>query len=314
MTKASFIIPFYNDIYSAIETAKTAITSTKVLLEIIFVDDGSSEGYDPKIFYEYGRLLVLEENYGVGYAFDMGVSEAQHEIIFLSGADIRFKYNQDWANILIDKLEPNSISCVTCLSLTPTKKDIYRENITKRYGADLLFYVDNKDVKNKPDNYRDIIAAKWLGYKDLKVKNGDKYEIPCILGAFYVTTRSWYKYIKGFAAHKKWGCLEPYISLKTWLAGGKCFVVPEVEVGHIFNRKPNRNTPVHYVLYNKMMAAVTCFSRAEEKKFIEYLGTNDIIHKAKIELMNNQAQLDYLYNYYKSIFKITPKEYLEIFK
>jgi hypothetical protein len=39
-----------------------------------------------------------------------------------------------------------------------------------------------------------------------------------------------------YCGHANWGSLEPYISLKTRIYGGKLRVYPDFEVGHVFGR------------------------------------------------------------------------------
>lgn len=84
------------------------------------------------------------------------------------------------------------------------------------YGANILLY---------NHSYRDVIVSKWAS-KPTIIGEKDYYEIPCVLGANYGISLNWFKTLKGFEGLKMWGSLEPFLSLKSWLAGGKCFVMP----------------------------------------------------------------------------------------
>ena len=298
MLKASFIIPFYNDGESAIITAKLAKANTSLALEFIFIDDGSTETYNEEEIRGLGILIKNTRNSGVGFSFDRGVEKASHELLFLSGADIRFKAGEDFGMGLVDYLDDKSIIASSCVSLTPDMQDP-RLGGTVRSGADLKFFIDNKDVPNKPENYRDIISAKWFGIKELTRTKKNIHEVPCILGAFYLTTKSWYNHIRGFEGHQMWGCLEPYISIKTWLSGGTCKVATNIKTGHIFARNPHRNTAIHYPLYNKLLTALTCLPTNIARRLIEHLGDNPILEEAKSLIYYNQDQIIELYKYYQ---------------
>jgi hypothetical protein len=84
------------------------------------------------------------------------------------------------------------------------------------------------------------MKGKWLPGK-LK---DEPYEIACLMGAFYFTSKSYYTSLHGwdtipgvrYSAHTGWGHLEPYISLKSWLYGGGCTMYPDIEAGHVFAR------------------------------------------------------------------------------
>jgi hypothetical protein len=116
----------------------------------------------------------------------------------------------------------------------------------RRYGAELLFTVDENDLptesslRKRKGGYTSLFKAKWMNGK----LSDEPYEIPCILGAFYFTSKDYYNKIHGwdteagkrYCGHHQWGSLEPYISLKSWLVGGGCTLYPDIEAGHVFSR------------------------------------------------------------------------------
>jgi len=116
----------------------------------------------------------------------------------------------------------------------------------RRYGANLLFTVSNDDLPKdsalrlRRGGYTDLFKAKWLMGK----QSDEPYEIPCVLGAFYFTSKAYYKKLGGWdtepnnrhCGHARWGHLEAYISLKSWLVGGGCMLYPNIEAGHVFAR------------------------------------------------------------------------------
>lgn len=247
--------------------------------EIIVVDDFSLEPL-PNI--EGVKIIRNEINKGVGQSFDVGVAHAQGENLIILACDMRFVPN-NWVSKLVKEINenPKSLICTTCVGLnneSPENMDFYkRRNILKCYGATILIFHDKQSNPRMHESFRGIIEAKW----DLLNENSkDKsYEIPCILGACYGMKKSWYQYIDGFWGHKKWGTLEPYISLKSWLFGGNCLISPHIETAHIFKKIGTHDIAQEHLMFNKMLVATLLFE--DSQRLINFLGHNSIITRAR---------------------------------
>jgi hypothetical protein len=121
---------------------------------------------------------------------------------------------------------------------------------TRYYGADLLFTVGVDDLppksklRERRGGYTDLFKGKWRNKE-----SDEQYELPCLMGAFYFTTKAYYQRIHGwdtevgnrYMGFRSWGHLEPYISLKSWLYGGGCYLEPSIEATHIFTRLDRNN-------------------------------------------------------------------------
>jgi len=160
--------------------------------------------------------------------------------------------------------------------------DIYKH---RHSGATILIFHDHKSNKRKPPNFRDVIAAQWLPYKD-----GESYEVPCILGACYAVKKDWYGYVDGFWGHRFWGTLEPYISIKSYLSGGTCRVIPEAETGHIFKIGGTHETPLEALIYNKILISKLLFPDSD--RLIAFLGDNLRVQKAKHVIQKNIDKIE----------------------
>ena len=223
-------------------------------LDIIIVNDGSvsSDGkFKPiELNYPDTRVINYRQSLGVGHAFDRGIAQARYETIILMGSDVfprkDFYYKVEEAV----KSNPNTLGCAVCIGIKPDRLDLDDPRNNKRYGADLLFKVtvddlpDNSPLKaNK--NYRSIFKGKWTSGK----RSNSPYEIGCLMGAFYFTSKGYYNKLGGwdtqpgkrYCGHRTYGLLEPYISLKSWLVGGGCTLYPDIEAGHIFGRVDRKN-------------------------------------------------------------------------
>jgi len=274
----SIIIPYHNE---GIEFITTTIDSIKNTIdvenyEIIVVDDCSDK---PLENIENVTILKHTINKGVGAAFDTGVKFAKSENIFLMGSDIRFTKNK-WASQIITEIEkyPKAFTCTSCVALSAKELDIEKRRLVNVVnGATILMFHDKKTNPKKSETYRNIIEAQWL--PRIKDRDIDSFEIPCILGAAYGVKKEWYNYVDGWAGHKKWGTLEPYISLKSWLFGGSCRVAPRIETGHIFKQHGTHGTSQPILFYNKMLVATLILD--DYQRLINFLGTNNTIEEAK---------------------------------
>jgi len=219
-------------------------------LEIIVYNDGSVYGSNKprplKINHPNVRVINNNKSFGVGYAFDRMVSETKGDIIVLMGSDVypREGWYADVRNAV--ERNPGTLGCATCIGLNKTRMSLDNPKNFKRYGADLLFTVSDDDLPKdsalrlRHGGYTDLFKAKWL----LGKQSDELYEIPCVLGAFYFCTKEYYTKLGGwdtepnnrYCGHQRWGHLEPYISLKSWLVGGGCILYPDIEAGHVFSR------------------------------------------------------------------------------
>lgn len=282
--KLSIIIPYHQE---GLEFITATVNSIKETIdvepyEIIIVDDCSKK---PLENIEDVKIIRHPKNAGVGSSFDTGVRAAKSENLFLMGSDIRFIKNK-WASQMVEEIEkyPKSFTCTSCVALTAEKMDINERRLVNVVnGATILMFHDRKNNPRQSESFRGIIEAQWLPH--LKNRDIDSFEIPCILGAAYGVKKSWYNYVDGWTLHKKWGTLEPYISLKSWLFGGTCRTAPRIETGHIFKPVGRSDIKQEILMYNKMMVATLLLD--DYDRLISFLGTNPTVEDGRKIYMNN---------------------------
>ena len=283
----SIIIPYHNEgeefIKATLDTLEKTIDVKEY--EVIIVDDCSNK----PLQLDRHTVIRHQKNKGVGAAFDTGVSYARYDRLFLMGSDVRFDDN-NWASKMIEEIDkhPKALLATTCVGINKDNMNIKERVNLSRNGATILIFHDHKSHPKKPENFRNILEAKWLS-SDRNRK--ESYEIPCILGAAYGCSKEWYKYIDGFAGHRNWGTLEPYISLKSWLFGGSCMLTPHIYTAHIFKPGGTHNTPLHRLIYNKLFVASVLFDMHDRSRLINFLGTNPQVEAAKREYFDS---LDYI--------------------
>ncbi len=91
--KLSVIIPVYNEVES-IETILKRVQATKLVHEIIVVDDGSQDG-TRDILKKLGknkrvRIILHEQNKGKGAAVRTGMSAAKGDVLLIQDADLEY--------------------------------------------------------------------------------------------------------------------------------------------------------------------------------------------------------------------------------
>ncbi len=284
----SVIIPYHNEPVGFIKETLRQIRNTIDVspYEIIVVDDGS---INPLVI-QGENIIRHETNKGVGAAFDTGVKAARYDNIFLSGSDIRYQKN-GWAGRMIEEIrrDPRAFICTRTIGLSTARPEFldfdHQKEKYKNYNGATIMLIDNHDVNpnlNTPTWYKSILEGKWL--PDYGPGKGT-FDVPCIMGTAYGVSRAWYLYCDGFAGHRKWGTLEPYISLKSWLFGGSCKCASGIETGHIFKPHGTHGTSQEEIIYNKMLVATLLFD--DYKDLIGYLGDGAPVQFAEVAYKNN---------------------------
>lgn len=339
----SIIITYHEEGQSFIEECISQVRSTvHEPHEIIVVDDHSTVPLNP-----IPNVTIIRKPYqsGVGSSFDLGVSHAKYDILLLMACDTRYLDN-GWFQALSSEvaLYPhsllstaviglNSLSrccdfemhhglCLKCHKPAESNMNLsYRRSIKQpQTGATILIYHNSTNDKSKSASFRNIVEAKWL-----PTRLGESFEIPCILGACYATTKEWYRHIDGFWGHRGWGSLEPYISLKSWLMGGSCRCVPEAETGHIWKKDPSKarglgaivkpngyhGTTQRAKLYNKLLVANLLFPRPAE--ITDYIKDVPDMDKARKDFYTLAPEIASKREQYQSKFTMTMEELADKF-
>lgn len=267
--------------------------------EVIIFDDMSYPLVEIPEKYKEVRVVRNKMRKGIAANLDEGVRMARTPYIFLCNARMRFK--PGWIEIGIENLkkEPKTIFCSTSIVLTYEQDDINKSK-TKRYGAEILY--SNKD----PFYGMQILEPRWM-----KAKDRDVYEIPCILGAAYFVTKKWYEHLKGFEGLYTYGGMCAFLSLKSWMAGGKCKLLKKLEIGNIYldqklykeKLKPRFAFLAEHKFYNKLYTAFTLLSVGEGNELLYKLRAKRCYKLLVLMLMSNQKEIKRYKKYFKSIKK-----------
>lgn len=321
----SIIIPTHNEGIDFVRNTIRNIEETiDVPYEIILVDDHC----DIPIKIPGIKVIRHLSNKGVGAAFDTGVALAKYDNLFIMGCDIRFVKNQ-WASKMVKEIQKNkkSLICTSVVHLSAGTPDLTFEASRQNFvynGATILMAYGKEDWN--------ILKAEWLPRESRLLKRGielatkmlapynvipsdtECYEVPCILGAAYGVSKAWYNHIDGFWGHRKWGSLEPYISLKSWLFGGNCMTAPHIETGHIFNETQGRHgTGYENLAYNAMLVAWLLFEDKDREWLIRHLQPHEWVIKAHKMIKDNMLNISIKQKEYKEKQKMTVKAFVTKF-
>jgi len=305
MKKITIIMPFLNEEEEAVRTVESIYqTAPEEIFDIVAIDD-CSENLSNLDKFGNIRYIRNKERIGVDGSRQLDIDMAQTPYVFVIDAHMRFKDDQ-WLQRVIECLErePETAWCTTCVGLGYGTMDMNKHK-GKYYGANMLF-VDSEANAQRPA--REVLEPKWAPKKDEV-----EYEIPCILGANYGFSKKWLEHINGLRGLKMWGSSEPFLSLKTWMAGGKCKIRTDIEIGHKFRSNAPYVTQVSSLVYNKIFLAKTILPQDLGDKLINHLPQDRNFRTAMAMINNNQDKIDEDRDYYSKIFKKTIYEYCEQF-
>lgn len=276
--KFSIIIADYND-HDICHNLLNSLLDTDLVgcedkYEIIVVNDGSDDIFlisEDNAAARNIKVLNRNINLGVGDAFDWGVSVAKGEYIILMGADV-YVGRKGWVAEAIKSFNESmyaGMGIMCFANIAHSGEDIDQEG-TVRYGANMIWKMDGTELsfghRHRGDvTYRDILQGKW----NLEYPSGGVGRVACLMGAMYLTTRSYYQRIRGFNGHRVWGGLEPMISLKTWLSGGEILINAEIANHHTFTRKGRLSDLQNYYA-NKIFIAQSTLKSYQARNLINY--------------------------------------------
>lgn len=299
MKELTIVMPFLNEGNEPLKTIETIYSTihSKDLskLEIIAIDDKSNPFFKTNLFsFPSVQHIKNKHRIGVDGCRQIGVNMAASNNILVIDGHMRFKQD-DWFNKIQDCLnrEPKTLWCTTCLVLGYGNMDVHRAT-DKYYGASLLFVNEDSDPSRKAT---EILEPKWIDKK----QNG-AYDIPCILGANYFFTKKWFDYIHGLNGLKMWGTSEPFMSLKSWMAGGKCKITTDIEIGHKFRKNAPYSTNIWCMLYNKLYLCKAILNEDLSNRLINKFDRDGNFDRAMLEIEKNKNDIDIEREYYKNTF------------
>jgi len=128
--KVSVVIPTYNRADKVGKAIDSALSQTFTDLEVVVVDDGSSDGTGEILRRAYGDRIrcFAQANQGVSGAWNRGIAEARGEwIAFLASDDLWEKDKLEWQLRALERFGPKCGACYTDVRLFnhPEKRTLF---------------------------------------------------------------------------------------------------------------------------------------------------------------------------------------------
>jgi glycosyltransferase involved in cell wall biosynthesis len=316
----SVIMPFRNEGSEPVKTiASIEATEPDFPLEILAIDDSSDDHADGARFDQFRRVRYLRQpsRRGVDPCRDLGVSLAQGDAVLIIDAHMRFR-RDGWATKICGAVgsSPKTIFCTTCVDISAPHFDLEQPvlgetaSLKKLYGARLgirtttLLDLHNRERRN--GGFRNILVPRWVTRRS-KWPDQPVLRIPCVIGANYATSRSWYERLHGLRGLIDLGVSEAFLSLKSHLAGGDCGLLTDIEIGHLFRKRNPNPFDRRHLYFNLLLAATLLFDDELARYIIEHLDADFALDAAKVMLEANTEFVNREREYLRSIFVREPR-------
>ena len=201
--------------------------------EIVVIDDGSDDGSTRFLSECNGSVRLIETRHiGVARARNLGARSTTGDAIVFSDAHIELP--DGWAPLLLEALADPSAGG----------------------AAPAIVDVNNPDAKgcglqlNGPDP-----SEKWLDAPD-----DQPFQAPLLPWCSTAMRRDVFEATGGFdEGMVRWGQIDNEMSLRLWLLGYQLWVVPAVEVRHLFRKSRPYHCEWSWPLHNKLRLSFVHF-------------------------------------------------------
>lgn len=298
------IVPCYNEGEELENTLVSIRNTVGQHVSIMVVDDCSCDSFDYKqIALKHNACYVRNtKRIGPAGSKEKGVRLCDTDYFIIFDAHMRF-YQKDWHQMIIDELNNDQRQILCCQTKVLSKQDgaVIEKNSAHAYGAYLHMMIDTL-----------IPAVRWNCNPHKETL--DRGVIPCVLGASYASSVSFWKEIKGLEGLLGYGCEEPYLSIKAWLSGGKCKLLGNIVVGHIYKENSCSLRGYSTYMYNHLLISETLFpislqckaNMAARNQGLQYFNHATTLlkeHKRRIASLKrhytknfNMAKIDWIMN------------------
>lgn len=229
MTRKSLtvVIPFLNEGEELSITLSEVRRTASNNVDIIVVDDASDDNYDYKSAAKQfnARYFRHSRRWGSGPTKQHGINEVLTHNFIVIDAHMRFYDNTWWKEI--SECINSKANAIYCMKCKPWNAETKKELAIEPHGG---AYLDI--ITENPPGFLNLHWIKHRNDKNIRVS-----AIPCVLGACYASSKQYWQWLRGFEGLWGYGCEEAYISLKSWMCGGGCYLLNNHTIGHLFRKK-----------------------------------------------------------------------------
>jgi glycosyltransferase involved in cell wall biosynthesis len=284
------IIPFNNENIEIEKTIQSIFATTKHTKILLINDHSTDDYYYENLQYIYDNVSYHfnEERVGVAESRNIGVNLIDTEYFVLLDGHMRF-YEDDWDLRIINLLKKYNNSIISSGTSV----------ITKVINDENYFYIGEEDINKVSKTYGAKInldntqprcfGSKW-NTTELYKNEDNLIEIPSVLGAFYACSKTHWNNIHGLNGLVVYGLDEAMMSIKTWMYGGKCYVLDDFYVGHIYRKSMPYHVSNIDVAYNEYVCIKIFIPEEQQQSYIDNLYN-------RLDTKAQQALDDYIENH-----------------
>lgn len=305
MNKLTVVISFLNEGKEVENTLNSIRDTAGDQVDIILINDASTDTTDYESVAKRFNALYLKNQIreGVAASRDKGISQTQTPYFLLLDAHMRF-YQRNWANQITDELNRDDrvlLCCNTKVLRIDDAGELDESDNSSAFGAKI----------NLGGTHR-MLDSEWV----LQETKPDEpiEDIACVLGAGYAASKRYWQHLRGLEGLIYYGCDEAYISLKVWLEGGRCRLIKNISIGHIYRKQAPYKIEDTHSIFNKLLIAdlllpfplkIRIFGALCEKVPSDF-------KEAFRDLLNNKDKLDELRQHYNRIFTLDFNEIVRL--
>lgn len=291
--KLTVIIPFLNEGEEVERTVRSIRETAGAQVAILLINDASQDATDYEaVAGRYGTAYHCNNvRKGVAVSRDWGVAQIDTDYFLIVDAHMRF-YFDNWWNRITEELQHDerALYCTVCKVLDENGEPVPdRDSV----GACLTWCEEER---------KRVLTPEW---NMIDLSPGEAtMEIPCVLGACYAASKKYWTYLKGLQGLERYGSDEAYISLKVWLEGGRCVLIKDVGIGHIFRTSFPYEVKNVDLIYNKLLIMETVMPSNESTPLYNLMRRTDnlLLRDAMEKLQDNRVLVNALKDYYNTIF------------
>ena len=295
--KLTVIMPFLNEGDEVENTLNSIRDTVGDNVDIIIINDGSTDNFNYTLVAEKYNVKYIENRKRIGVAAsrDKGVLQIDTEYFLLLDAHMRF-YQTDWVDLIVKELSENDRVLLCCNTKFLTKNtlgEIEEAVEVPAFGSTI-------DL----DGYRSMLVSGWSLIENDPSTNIE--DIACVLGAGYAASKRYWLYLRGLEGLINYGSDEAYISIKVWLEGGRCRLIKNIKIGHIYRKQAPYLIETTDSIFNKLLIAELLLPFPLKIRTYGVLRESnpDEFKKAFAILLNKRKKIDCLKKYYDEIFNV----------
>lgn len=275
----TIVIPFLNEGDNLRRTLDSLYHTIDIAeFEVIVLNDASTDQFDyhrviagfPRIRYQ-----TNQQRLGVSGCRELGVALAVYPAIMFLDAHMKF-LQSNWASKMLAAImsQPDHLFCTKTIAINPQWEVLTAHPV----GAGCALTLDG----NEPQQWLEPL---WLQGPD------NRHQVPCILGAVYGFQKQFYHAIGGLIGLAQWGYDEQFLSIKAFLAGGRCEVLGDICVGHLYREKQPYPIAFRHIAYNKRLCLYIA-GLVNMRQINHRFPANDIFtaNKASIKQLKRQLR------------------------